>query len=163
MAGNFDRKLRLPCTHFRVLLHAANMRHGTGGFTSLTKGSVLRIFFSLKNPTTSAGVEPANLGTKGQHSTSRPPKPLRQNINTSNSVLDGRNWGPCGISWLFFFALSIMSVTKVTEGKPVIQSCGLYLQSPGCNIFRVEIAVASRRSTPTVQNLLTRNSIDWGQ
>ena len=29
-------------------------------------------FFALKNPTTSAGVEPANLGTKGQHATSRP-------------------------------------------------------------------------------------------
>ena len=37
MAGNFDRKLRLPRIHFRVLLHAANMRHGTNGFTSLPK------------------------------------------------------------------------------------------------------------------------------
>ena len=26
MAGNFDQKLRLPRIHFRVLLHAANMR-----------------------------------------------------------------------------------------------------------------------------------------
>ena len=33
-------------------------------------------FFALKNPTASAGFEPANLGTKGQHATSRPPKPL---------------------------------------------------------------------------------------
>jgi len=32
-------------------------------------------FFSpLKNPTASAGFEPANLGTKGQHATPRPPK-----------------------------------------------------------------------------------------
>ena len=31
---------------------------------------------ALKNPTASAGFEPANLGTKGQHATSRPPKPL---------------------------------------------------------------------------------------
>jgi hypothetical protein len=37
---------------------------------------VLRIFFALKNPTASAGFEPANLGTKGQHDTPRPPKPL---------------------------------------------------------------------------------------
>ena len=36
-------------------------------------------FFALKNPTASAGFEPANLGTKGQHATSRPPKPLRSN------------------------------------------------------------------------------------
>ena len=33
-------------------------------------------FFALKNPTASAGFEPANLGTKGQHATFRPPKPL---------------------------------------------------------------------------------------
>ena len=32
-------------------------------------------FFALKNPTAMAGFEPANLGTKGQHATSRPPKP----------------------------------------------------------------------------------------
>ena len=34
-------------------------------------------FFRPKNPTASAGFEPANLGTKGQHATSRPPKPLK--------------------------------------------------------------------------------------
>ena len=39
------------------------------------KEGVLRIFFALKNPAASAGFEPANLGTKGQHATSRPPKP----------------------------------------------------------------------------------------
>ena len=33
-------------------------------------------FFALKNPTASVGFEPANLDTKGQHATSRPPKPL---------------------------------------------------------------------------------------
>ena len=52
------------------------MRPGTNDFTSLPKEGVLRIFSALKNPTTSAGFEPANLGTKAQHATSRPPKPL---------------------------------------------------------------------------------------
>jgi hypothetical protein len=33
-------------------------------------------FYALKNPMASAGFEPANLGTKGQHATPRPPKPL---------------------------------------------------------------------------------------
>jgi hypothetical protein len=61
---------------FSDLLHAANLRHGNHGFTSLPKESVLRIFFAPKNPTASAGFEPANLGTKGQHATPRPPKPL---------------------------------------------------------------------------------------
>ena len=62
-------------TPFRDLLHAANVRHGTDGFTSPTKEGVLRIFFALKNPTASAGFEPANFGTKGQLATPRPPKP----------------------------------------------------------------------------------------
>jgi hypothetical protein len=57
-------------------------RHGTDGFTSPPKEGVLRIFFRSKNPTASAVFEPANLGTKGQHATSRPPKPLM--LHTSN-------------------------------------------------------------------------------
>ena len=32
--------------------------------------------FALKKPTASAGFKPGNLGTKGQHATSRPSKPL---------------------------------------------------------------------------------------
>ena len=42
-------------------------------FPSVGRGA--EDFFALKNPTASAGSEPANLGTKGQHATSRPPKP----------------------------------------------------------------------------------------
>ena len=37
-------------------------------------------FFRLKNPTASAGFEPADLGTKGQHATPRLPKPLYHHI-----------------------------------------------------------------------------------
>ena len=70
--------LKMPDFHltFRDLLHAVNLRHGTGGFTSPPKAGVLRTFFALKNPTALAGFELANLGTIGQHATSRPPKPL---------------------------------------------------------------------------------------
>ena len=60
---------------FRDLLHVVNLRHGINGFTSLPKEGVLMIFFAQKNPTASAGFEQPNLGTKGQHATSRPPKP----------------------------------------------------------------------------------------
>ena len=65
-------KFRLP-HKFRDLLHALNLRHGTDGFTSTPMEGVQRIF----SASASAGFEPANLGTKGQHATSRPPKPLR--------------------------------------------------------------------------------------
>ena len=70
--------LKMPDFHvtFRDLSHAVNLRHGTNGFTSLQKEDVLRIFFALKNPTALARFEPANVGTKDQHATSRPPKPL---------------------------------------------------------------------------------------
>ena len=37
-------------------------------------------FFTLKNRMALAGFEPANLGTKGQHTTPRPPKPLSQSL-----------------------------------------------------------------------------------
>ena len=74
LSGNFAEMT--TSTSFRDLLHAANLRHGTDGFTSPPKEGMLRIFFSLKNPTVSAGFEPANLGTKGHHATPRPPKPL---------------------------------------------------------------------------------------
>ena len=63
------------CTPFRDLLHAANL-HGTDGFTSPPKEGVLTIFSPWKILTASAGIEPANLGVKGQHATPRPPKPL---------------------------------------------------------------------------------------
>ena len=44
-------------------------------------------FFRLKNPTASAGFEPANLGTKGQHATPRPPKPLALVIQNEKRML----------------------------------------------------------------------------
>jgi hypothetical protein len=69
-------RIRLP-HNSRDLLNAANLQHWTDGFTSPPKEGVLRIFFALKNPTSSAGFEPTNLGTKGQHATSRPPKSYR--------------------------------------------------------------------------------------
>jgi hypothetical protein len=51
----------------KFLLHVVNLRHGTDGFTSPPKEVVLRIFITLKNPSTSVGIEPANLGFSGEH------------------------------------------------------------------------------------------------
>jgi hypothetical protein len=78
MTGKFS--LKMPDFHvaFRDLLHAVNVRHGTHGFTSLPKEGVLRIFFfALKIPTASAG-------SKGQHATCRPPKPLFGYLNLTD-------------------------------------------------------------------------------
>ena len=51
---------------FRDLLDAVNLRHGKACWG----------FLRPKNPTVSAGWKRANLGTRGQHATSRPLKPL---------------------------------------------------------------------------------------
>jgi len=67
LSGNFAEMT--TSTPFGDLLHAANLQHGTDGFNTPPKEGVLRIFFAFKNPTASAGFEPANLGTKGQHAT----------------------------------------------------------------------------------------------
>ena len=72
---------------FRDLLHAVKLRHGTDGFTCPPKEGVLRIFFRPKNPTASSKYEPTNLGSKGQHVTSRPPKPLLRCVTTQKSAV----------------------------------------------------------------------------
>ena len=61
---NFAQRLYI---RVEVLLRAANLRHGTHGFTSLLKEFILRIFKLWKNPSTPAGLEPANLGSSGEH------------------------------------------------------------------------------------------------
>jgi hypothetical protein len=62
----------------KFLLHAVNLRHGTDGFTSPPKevvGSRATDFITLKNPSSSsAGFEPANLGSSSKHATTRPPR-----------------------------------------------------------------------------------------
>jgi hypothetical protein len=58
----------------KVLLHAVNLGHGTDGFTSCLKEVLLRTLITLKNPSSSAGFEPANLGSSGKHATTRPPR-----------------------------------------------------------------------------------------
>jgi hypothetical protein len=80
MAGKFS--LKIPDFHvaFRDLLHTVILRPGTHSFTSLPKEGVLRIFFALKNPTASARFAPTNLGSKGHHATSRPPKPIPKGL-----------------------------------------------------------------------------------
>jgi hypothetical protein len=79
VAANFCLNADFHVT-FRDLLHSANLRRGTAGFTSPRKECMLGIFSPLKNPTASAGFEPANLGARGQHASSRPPKPLYSDV-----------------------------------------------------------------------------------
>jgi hypothetical protein len=62
MAAEFS--LRNISIHARkVLLHDVNLRHEADGFTSPPKEVVLQIFIT----SISAGIEPANLGSSGEH------------------------------------------------------------------------------------------------
>jgi hypothetical protein len=82
MAEKFCRKWWLP-RHFWVLLHAVKHDMGQTALLPLRRKAGWG-FFRPKNPTALAGFEPANLGTKGQHTTSRPPKPLSLLIRKKN-------------------------------------------------------------------------------
>ena len=64
MAGQFCLWFRLPCKP-RVW-HAAQICDMGDGFTSPPRKACCG-FFRPKNPTASAGIEPAILGTRGQH------------------------------------------------------------------------------------------------
>ena len=82
---NFAWNARLP----RSIQESFTSRKSTTWDRRLylpSEGRRTEDFFALKNPTASAGFEPANLGTKGQHTTSRPPKPLRFKLFTLSLV-----------------------------------------------------------------------------
>jgi hypothetical protein len=80
---------------FRDLVHAVNLRHGTDGFTTPPEGRRAEDFFAPKNPTASAGFETSTLGSKGQHATSRPPKPFWLILSSFELVLDMRSYEFC--------------------------------------------------------------------
>jgi hypothetical protein len=44
-----------------------SLRHGTYGFAFPPKEGVLHMFIAVKNPSSSTGFEPANLGYNGKH------------------------------------------------------------------------------------------------
>jgi hypothetical protein len=67
----------------KVLLHAVNLRHGTD-FTFPPKEVVLRIFITLKNPSSLTRFETANLGSSGKHATTRPPRATRSLFEVQN-------------------------------------------------------------------------------
>ena len=72
---NFAWNARLP----RSIQESFTCRKSTTGDRRLyfpSEGRRAEEFFALKNPTASAGFEPANLGAKDQHATSIPPKAL---------------------------------------------------------------------------------------
>ena len=85
-------------------------------------GLVLRIFTSWKNPSTSAGFEPANLGSRGEHVTMRPSRPTCPVIRLGSSLWKSaivHSWRPRFKSlfkWEYFL---IKSSTWPADGGQV--------------------------------------------
>ena len=82
---NFSWNARLP----RSIQESFTCRKSTTWDRRLyipSEGRRAEDFFAQKNPTASAGFEPANLDTKGQHATSRPPKPLPSRLTSDINV-----------------------------------------------------------------------------
>jgi len=78
-------------------------------------------FFRPKNPVASARCEPANLGTKGQHAASRPPKPLTVPI-----IYD---WIICSVlelllTWIFLVRLQRHIYICIFSGPKRYGLCG---------------------------------------
>jgi len=68
-------RMRLP-RNSRNLLHAANLRHGTDGFTSSPKKCVLKIVSPLKIRRLWQGLNPRTWVPKASTLAPRPPKPV---------------------------------------------------------------------------------------
>ena len=66
-------------------------------------------FSRPKNPMASEGCEPANLGTKGQHATSRPPKLLCVRVNVNSKL----------VKWLDALKHSFNSCREEQSRKPL--------------------------------------------
>jgi hypothetical protein len=67
--------------HFRDLLHGANLRHGTHGFTSLPKEGMLRIFLPLKIRRLRPVLNPRTWVPEASTLTPRPLKPLYASLS----------------------------------------------------------------------------------
>jgi hypothetical protein len=85
--------------HFRVLLHAENLRHGTHGFTSLPKEGVLNIFPPLKIRRLRPDLNSRTWVPEASTLTPRPSKPLPTVLKKSFQYL-----------WLLYYRLGLTLV-----------------------------------------------------
>jgi hypothetical protein len=117
---------------------------GQAALLPLRRKACWGFFSALKNPTASAGFELANLGTKGQHATSRPPKSIKTfmtvemtavypNFCTMCTVLAVHSVTPYGyflvLRCLNFRKVNINSRTSASTMTAIIRSNFTYRNS----------------------------------
>ena len=87
-------------------------------------------FFRPKNPTASAGFEPAKFCTKGQHATPRPPKPIRVYIYAFICVYTNFNMLMC-IHWCYYciYSNNALIMDHIMDMRNIFLSCSWILDS----------------------------------
>jgi hypothetical protein len=90
----FSLTITISTEIVRDFLHAAKLRHGTDGFTSPLKEGMLRGFIRPKNPTASAGFEPANSGKCVRDTNTSPLKVVILSVTALNGKSIWATLGP---------------------------------------------------------------------
>ena len=130
---------------------------GPRALLSLRRKACWRIF-RPKNPTASAGFEPANLGTRGQHATPTPPKLLIEVMSKQNIIR--------GI-----FRACVMTPCRLVQGTLLLQSPLLCFRYGTPSFFReadfsritltMEIASSSETLVPIYQSTKCHIPQEW--
>ena len=93
-------------------------------------GLWLRIFPSWKNPSTSAGFEPANFGSRGEHITPRPPRPTSK-ILPVTLISAKAFWFNVNHSQLFCQMCKYVSLGNVLLSCLILSSkCSRFIKFP---------------------------------
>ena len=103
----------------------------------LSEGRHAEDFFALKNPTASVGFQPANLGTKGQHATSRPQKPLESTKNSEPYLVVNCIFYFSYYYRHFFITDIYKKTTQVTLYCHYIYTYSFFIQSTEFHVARM--------------------------
>jgi hypothetical protein len=116
LSSNFAWNARLP----RRIQRSFTCRKSTTWdrrFYFPSEGRHAEDFFALKNATALAGFEPVNLGTKGQHATSRPPKLLLCIYNNNDSCKGGVFRFSLFIEWTMILCVHLVLMSTYSASS----------------------------------------------
>jgi hypothetical protein len=116
-------------------------------------------FFRPKNPTTSAVCEPANLGTKGQHATSRPPKPLKGRgfFETSETTASNTTSHSSGHQYLFLqYLIDTQNIVRLRSQplESLYRHMHCYFYKSSVFLFVLDRQALARRSSEILLDFL---------
>jgi len=117
-------------------------------------------FFRPKNPMASAGCEPANLDTRGQHATSRPPKPLIK----QDGLLRCSKWNAAGTEQNGTKIKEEVYCRTVTKWKDIWYfktTEAAHEHSVARNLKRIQINISLKKLCVKMVTYQTYNTISY--